>query len=250
MQNREHVGEENKTFFGTTMVIIAYYGYNNVIVEFQDEYKVQKKCSYKEFKRGKVKNPYDKSVFGIGYIGEGDYPISVNSKATKCYEVWRSMIIRCYDKKLHIKEPSYKDCFVDSDWLCFQTFAKWFDANYYELPNEKTQLDKDIKIPGNKKYGPDTCIFVPNTINQIFIKYEKCINSETNLKGIRKVGDKYLVRGTSNGQMVHIGYYNTIDEAIIAYDNFIKNKIKCIAEKYKNLIPNELYNILCERCKC
>lgn len=248
MRNIEHIGENNLNSYGTEMCIVEYIDYNDVIIEFQDSYKVRKRCSYKEFKNGKVKNPYDRSVFGVGYIGEGGYPISINSRATKCYDVWRSMLLRCYDSKFHEKEPSYMDCKVVDSWLCYQNFAKWFEDNYYELPNEKTQLDKDILIPGNKVYGPDNCAFVPINLNQIFVKFTKRINSETNVKGVRKYNDKYLARGVKNGRMVHLGYFNTLDEAVTAYDNFLKNKLHEVAEKYKGYIPEKVFKAIINRC--
>lgn len=33
---------------------------------------------------------------------------------------------------------------------------------------EPVELDKDIKVKGNKVYGPDTCLYVPRTINTFF----------------------------------------------------------------------------------
>lgn len=66
------------------------------------------------------------------------------------------MLERCYSQTYQEKFPAYKGCSVVEDWHNFQIFAKWFDENYVE----GYHIDKDIKIDGNRVYGPDTCMFV------------------------------------------------------------------------------------------
>ena len=34
-------------------------------------------------------------------------------------------------------------------------------------------MDKDILVKHNKIYSPDTCMFVPQTINNLFVKNNK-----------------------------------------------------------------------------
>ena len=62
------------------------------------------------------------------------------------------------------------DCSVYEGWHNFQNFAKWYEDNYYEIEEEQMHLDKDILVKGNKVYSPDTCVFVPETINGLFVK--------------------------------------------------------------------------------
>ena len=45
-------------------------------------------CNMVISKKGNVKCPYEPSICGIGYIGEGEYKVSENGKQTKCYNVW------------------------------------------------------------------------------------------------------------------------------------------------------------------
>lgn len=68
------------------------------------------------------------------------------------------------------KMATYKDCSVCDEWLCYANFEKWYDDNYYEVNNEEMNLDKDILVKENKIYSPNTCIFVPQRINALFIK--------------------------------------------------------------------------------
>lgn len=116
-------------------------------------------------KNGAVKDPYFPSVHGVGYYGVGKYKafITKSKKSTKQYKTWIGMLERCYSEKLHKKHPTYIGCTVCDEWLNFQNFAEWFDENYIE----GLSLDKDIKINGNKKYSPYTCLFVSREDNSI-----------------------------------------------------------------------------------
>ena len=104
------------------------------------------------------------TVYGIGFNSGGEFRPSVGGNHTKPYATWKSMLMRCYSDKYHLKSPSYIGCSVCDEWLDFQVFAKWFSVNY----EDGKQLDKDIKIEGNKIYSPDTCLFVSP-----FDNYEK-----------------------------------------------------------------------------
>ena len=127
-----------------------------------------KKCIERRwFKNGLIKNPYDKNVFGMGYIGEGKY----NKKDyEKIYNTWSDMLRRCYEPYFINKNLAYIDCYVHDEWHNFQNFAKWYEENYYEIKEQRMCLDKDILNKGNKIYSSETCLIVPQVINQLFVK--------------------------------------------------------------------------------
>jgi hypothetical protein len=241
----DRVGEENYNNAGTLMKIIEYKNCDNVLVEFQDEHKIKKSVKYKNFKKGNIKNPYDKTVFGVGYIGEGKYNAVDNSYT---YARWKSMLRRCYDPYLLNKYPTYRDCYVCDEWLCFQNFSEWYEENHYECNNEKMCLDKDILIKGNKVYSPNTCIIVPERVNTLFIKaYANrgkypigvCLDKKTN-----KFRAHCHILDKDNKKLIQLGYYNSIEEAFLAYKSFKENYIKQVADEYKDLIPKELYKAM------
>ena len=93
------------------MKIIDYKNSDNIVIEFQDKFRCQKNTSYVNFKRGQVKNPYDKTVFGIGYLGAGrhkmQYPDTKTN--TKTYMSWKNMLDRCYGKQNRNLHPAYFD---------------------------------------------------------------------------------------------------------------------------------------------
>ena len=111
-------------------------------------------------KKGYVKDLLLPRVFGVGFVGIGQYSKKSDPKA---YQTWHNMLQRCYYEKTLKDKPTYADCYVDSSWHDFQGFAKWFNDNYIN----DLHLDKDIKIKGNKVYSAEACIFVTLAENNI-----------------------------------------------------------------------------------
>lgn len=233
----DRTGEIGYNKFGSLMKIIEYQNCNNMIVQFENGYKTQTK--YITFQKGEIKNPYDKIVYGVGYLGEGNYKMSKNGKQTKQYDKWHGMLRRCYDIKSSVKSPTYKDCTVCEEWHNFQNFAKWYDENYYEVEYEKMHLDKDILIKGNKIYSPNTCVFVPQNINTLFIKCDASRGYSPIGVSYKKKTNNYKVtvsQGVTNSGK-HIGTFINENDAFEAYKKEKEKLIKNIADKYKNKFP-------------
>lgn len=106
------IGEIHKNTQGTYMKIVKYIGARDMSVEFQDEYRSIVNCDYKEFLSGKVKNPYDKKVFDVGFLGIGDFIPYENGNKSISYKCWIGMIERCYNIQSLINAPTYKGCTV------------------------------------------------------------------------------------------------------------------------------------------
>ena len=144
---------------GEEMRIVRYGGANDIDVEFVKDGTIIEHKQYGNFKAGNIKHPMTPTIYGIGFVGVGKFKTcDKNGKHTKCYEVWLSMLRRCYDHKYQEKHSTYKDCTVCKEWHDFQVFAQWFYEHYYELENERMTLDKDILCKGNKVYSPETCV--------------------------------------------------------------------------------------------
>lgn len=69
-QKIDRTGEVSYTKYGTKATIIKYENNKNVLIEFDDEYKYRYYVSYINFKNKMIANPYDRSVYKIGYLGE------------------------------------------------------------------------------------------------------------------------------------------------------------------------------------
>ena len=224
------IGDKNKNKYNSTFEVIDILPKRYLLIKYDNGYVTKTRIDH--FIEGTCKSPYCKTVQGKGCIGEGEYKVSINCKATKVYEVWQKMLQRCYDHKVHKKEPCYIDCEVCEEWLNFQNFAKWFYENY----KEGWQLDKDILKKGNKIYSPDNCRFVPREINFLFIN----INTT---KGFSVHGKYYKAQCCINGKQIY-KYTKDLNEAISWYKSTKENNIKIMAEKYKNDLSQDIYEAM------
>ena len=242
----ERLGETRTMNCGEVASIVEYTNYNDITVQFKNTEEVVK-TTYRYFKNGQVKSRFAPSVYGIGYLGY-EKVVDENGNKIKSYIEWFNMLRRCFDEKWKEKHPSYKDVTCCNEWLCFQNFAKWFDNNYYEIEGERMDLDKDILVKGNKMYSPETCVFVPQNINTLFIKSNKtrgkypigvCKASNSN-----KFIAKCMVFINGKTQRKYLGLYNTPEDAFNVYKEFKEKYIKQVADYYKDKIPNRLYEAM------
>ena len=229
--------------YGTLMKIIDYISSNNIIIEFQDDYKYITRTTYASFISGKVRNPYDKSAYNVGFVGVGCYSIRNNQRA---YQTWRDMLKRCYDPyNMNTSNHScYQNCIVCEDWFNFQNFAKWYEDNYYVVENEIMCLDKDILFKQNNIYSPNTCLIVPATINKLFVKQKKsnsnlpigCYNHDGKIMVTCRLGKNRVYKSGFN--------YNQVEEAFEYYKNLKEEYIRKVANDYKDRIPDKVYTAL------
>lgn len=235
---KSKLGEINESNNCGIMRIIEYNGNRNIKIKFKTNSIV--KTNYVNFKKGTVKDPLFPSMYKIGCFGIGKYKANINNKNTIEYTTWADMIKRCYDPYNINKQLTYQEVTVCKEWLNFQNFAEWFHDNYYELENEKVELDKDIIKHGNKIYCPEYCGFVPQSINRLLVKKSK---------GICPIGvcfykNKYKAQITINGKIKYIGCFTSSTEAFNAYKKEKEKHIKVIADKYKNVLDKKVYNSL------
>lgn len=232
------LGEVGINSKGTSMKIIAYRSSSDIDIEFLDDFHyIKKNQTYSNFKKGWIKNPYDKTVCGIGYIGVGKHMArnSETHKLERIYQVWAALIDRCY----HNKEmyPAYFDkCEVCKEWHNYQVFANWYKENEYECDG-RLHIDKDILNPNCNLYSPENCILVPQRINMLFMNRE---NDKGLPNGIEKCASGYSAKYNTK----ELGTYKTLEEAFNVYANYKEKIIKQVADEYKNIIPQKVYNAL------
>jgi len=183
-----------------------------------------------------------KLIQGKG-INDATYNIEIiiDRKRISCpyYKVWVRMLARCYNEKFHKKYPTYKNCNVSEEWLLFSNFRKWMETQDWK----DKHLDKDIILPGNKIYSPGTCVFITQSINNLFLGGTD--NTRTYVKGVSfdKVNNKYRVNCClGNGVAKNLGRFDTLEEASKTYNNFKRNIIIVIANQQTNpKIKNGLF---------
>lgn len=120
----------------------------------------------------------------------GSYTIGVGVRGhTRSHRLWTMMNTRVvqfergYAQSSTTKNMSYKD--VTCEFRDYQEFAEWCQDQQNYLSKEENgtywRLDKDILVPFNRAYSPDTCCFVPNEINAL-------LTSRSNDRGVLPLG--------------------------------------------------------------
>lgn len=241
----ERVGEKKQMNRGMVAEIIEYRSANDISVRFEDGTTIEH-SEYIRFQRGEIKNPYQPKINGVGCIGKTTMKVEDGNDKLS-YRRWRNMLDRCYNPK----DKQYKiyggnGVTVCKEWQCYESFEIWWDEHYYELENERVELDKDILIEGNKVYSPETCIFVPQKINSFFSKGTRRDKNSELPMGVIKYKSKYKACIVIDGKNNYMGIYDTIKEAEQSYKKAVKERTKKLAEIYKDKIPQKLYDRLIE----
>lgn len=153
------------------------------------------------------------------------------------YHAWKGMFKRCGNPK----NPTYLDCFVCDKWNNLSAFREWYEANAIK----GWAIDKDILFKGNKEYAPDKCCFVPQEINNLFVKCKK-IRGKYPI-GVKKGGkDSYYATIQQGNAKKHLGTFKTPEEAFQAYKVAKEVWIKEVADKWKDKLDPKVYKALYE----
>lgn len=179
-----------------------------------------------------------KKIFGIGIDD------STSSSNQTAHYKWYRMLERCYSERYLAKKPTYRGCCVCDEWLTFSNFEKWFsdpDNGYCE----RYHLDKDILVKGNKIYSPNTCCFVPQEINSLFIK-------DNSKRGSLPIGvtngykGSFVAQVNFRGVIQYLGKYDTKEQAFNAYKKEKEVIVKILGDEYykRGLITEKVYKAL------
>lgn len=246
MDDHGHIGEVSQNKFGTLMKIIVWNAASDIQVQFQDDHMAVVHTTYRNFQKREVKNPYDKSVYGVGYVGEGMHKTRINGEHPASYLIWVTIIQRCCREEAKEKYPAYFGrCTVCEEWFNYQNFAAWYESNRYDVDG-RLHIDKDILVPGNTMYAPEFCLLVPQRVNMHFMR---CKSNKTGLpRGVRRTKTGYMA--VYNTQK--LGVFATIDQAVKAHREAWAEAIRATVAEYQNIMPNHVYNavmIASERIK-
>jgi hypothetical protein len=172
-------------------------------------------------------------------VGINDVP---GSWGKPYYKRWENMHQRCYSDNFHTYFPPYKECTVAEEWQTLSTFKSWYEQ---QGDVDTFHLDKDIRVPGNKVYGPDTCLFVSPELNQFLVTPT---TKRKLLPGVHvnKNGITYRALISADGKKVTIGCsYKTEEEAFDAYVKYKQQRLydKFIVNETNPLLKDALINV-------
>ena len=227
---------------GYEISIIDYKGANNCTIEFNDKHKtILHTIKMEHVRKGNIKNPFHPLVWGVGYLGIREYKKDYDIELKPTYKKWNRLLERGYSKTLKEKYPTYKDIVVCEDWHNFQNFIPWYKENWKDYM-QGWHLDKDILIKGNKIYSPETCCFVPQEVNILFIKNSK--RREGLPIGVYKQKNSFVAHLSKGKEQIYLGSFSTIEECFQAYKIAKEEYIKEMADKWKPLIHLKVYEAM------
>lgn len=232
------IGEVKTMNCGAEAKIIKYIDSRNITVMFLKTGEIVN-ATYFNFTKGSIKSHFSPTVYGVGISGI----LSKGESRSYCYRLWINIMTRCFNEDYKNTRPTYENVTICEEWKYYKNFKEWFLCNYYEIENEKVHLDKDILIKGNKIYSPETCVFVPQRINNLFTKADSRrgefpigVSKSSSIEGFLST---VSVKGKNISK-----YFESEEEAFQDYKIRKETEIRRLAEEYKELIPKKLYEAL------
>ena len=239
---KDCVGKICRSLNSGEFKILKYNDTANVVIQFLKT-GFETSVRLGDIKSGKVKDPHSPSVFGVGVLGT-KYPTRVNGVQTKEYELWYSMLRRCYSDRFKKKQPTYEGCEVSDNFKCYEYFYEWCNKQI-GFNNKDWHLDKDLLVKGNKVYSENTCVFIPREINSLLVK--STASRGEHLIGVYwdKTKKVFIAMVSKNkGKQEYLGFFNTEIEAFNAYKTAKESFVKEQANKWKDQIDERAYNAL------
>ncbi|KMK23116.1 hypothetical protein ABW11_21145 [Pluralibacter gergoviae] len=157
-------------------------------------------------------------IFGVGHF-DVSFPRSIRIGGRQhnhsAYSVWNSMLRRCYAPNTVKMARNYAGCSVCQEWLYFSNFLAFYKSGH----RENSALDKDLLIPGNKVYSPERCVFVPQALNNFTLDRARARGDCPLGVCWDKQRGKFKANIRVNGELRHIGLFDTAYGAHIAWHN-------------------------------
>lgn len=132
------------------------------------------------------------------------------------YDPWQTMHHRCeIGGRDQQKFPTYKGCSVDPRWDLYSEFTLWWRIHQ----RDGWQLDKDLLFAGNKVYGPDTCVVVPDWLNSFTTAHGAARGNWP--IGVSASGSKFAAHVRNVGTKIkeYLGAFHTPEAAHTAWEN-------------------------------
>lgn len=210
--------------------------YKNLIYVSVEEYESLRKHVMTDTKLGREQEYYDYNTV----------------KGNPAYNIYNGIYGRCYGGSMFVNQ-CYDDAYMCDEWKNDRdAFAEWYSVNYYECDGERMAVDKDLLNRGNKEYAPDKCCILPETINSALASATKRRSRYKSAKryaiGVDydKTRGKFYARITPFGQdkQVKLHYWDTEEEAFQEYKLFKESELRILALRYKDKIPDRLFDAL------
>ena len=137
--------------------------------------------------------------------------------SNRFYSTWYKMLHRCSNPtNKDYKSYGGRGITVCEEWLDIRNFVAWCDLT---RPNiEGLSLDR-IDVNGN--YEPNNCRWADTLTQRLNQRISTANTSGFVGVDFRPSENKYVARISIVGSRVYIGYFDSIEEAVLARDNYI-----------------------------
>ena len=218
------VGGVWPTYRSVPVKVMRIASHKDITVRFQDALSYTTSVSSSTLRSGHIKNPYQASVWGIGYMGVGEHTTTTSKLA---YDRWKKML------ETSVKGGKYSVC---PAWLNFQKFAAWLYSQ--ENYRDKNVLDKSVLNPNSREYNPESCTLLPRAVHSTVLVEDNMdilLNPDT---------ERYELYFYVSGARRMFGSYLSRQQAQAFYP-IEKKKLVCAAARhYKSRLTHEAYNAL------
>ena len=239
---KDCVGKVCKSKSSGDFKILKYNDAYNVDVQFLKT-GFETRAQLGNIRNGEVKDLHSSSVHGVGILGTR-HPSTINGRNIKEYEIWYSMLSRCYNDAYKKHRPTYEGCEVSENFKYYEYFYEWCQSQV-GFGNQGWHLDKDLLVKGNKVYSEDSCVFIPQEINKVLVK---CTSSRgEHLIGVSwdKRDKTFVAKVRKNkGKSEYLGSFKTELEAFNVYKEAKESFVKEQANKWKDKIDDRAYEAL------
>lgn len=130
----------------------------------------------------------------------------------RLYSIWKNMIQRCNNPKaVNYEKYGAKGIKVCDEWLIIENFVSDMDSTF----QDGLSLDRENNSLG---YSKSNCRWTTKNVQSRNRDKQKRNNL---FKGVRKNKDKFTARIIVSYKEIHLGSFNTAEEAGRAYDKYV-----------------------------
>ena len=174
--------------------------------------------------------------------------VGVNDKHgvdERVYALWRGVLVRSNNIYEELN-PTYIGVSCCKRWIKLSNFVSDISDlhGFDNWLNQGWQLDKDILVKGNKSYEKDMVCFVPKDVNNLFIKRGALRGDFPIGVSYHKPLNKFRAQINIDKTKKHIGIFDDVNQAFCAYKIEKEKHIKLVAERWKGIISDNVYNAM------